>query len=67
VPIGVAGELHVGGVALAQGYLNRAKLTDKKFIPNPFSSEPGARLYKTGDLAHYLQNGEIQFAGRIDH
>jgi amino acid adenylation domain-containing protein len=67
VPIGVPGELHIGGVGLARGYLNRAKLTAEKFIPNPFSGEPGARLYKTGDLARYLPDGNIDFLGRIDH
>ncbi|MFP5263076.1 MAG: amino acid adenylation domain-containing protein [Blastocatellia bacterium] len=67
VPIGVAGELHVGGVGLARGYMNRAELTAEKFIPNPFSAEPGARLYKTGDWARYLPDGSIDFIGRIDH
>jgi amino acid adenylation domain-containing protein len=67
VPVGVQGELHIGGVGLAQGYLNRPELTAEKFIPNPLSSEPGARLYKTGDLARYLPDGNIEFIGRIDH
>jgi len=67
VPIGVAGELHVGGDGLARGYLNRPQLTAEKFIPNPFSEEPDARLYRTGDLARYLANGEIEYLGRIDH
>jgi amino acid adenylation domain-containing protein/non-ribosomal peptide synthase protein (TIGR01720 family) len=67
VPIGVPGELHIGGVGLARGYLNRPQLTNEKFIPNPFSNQPGARLYKTGDLARYLSNGEIEYLGRIDH
>ena len=67
VPIGVAGELHIGGDGLARGYLNRPQLTAEKFIPNPFSEDPGARLYKTGDLARYLANGEIEYLGRIDH
>ena len=67
VPIGVAGELHIGGDGLARGYLNRPQLTAEKFIPNPFSDEPDARLYKTGDLARYLANGEIEYLGRIDH
>ncbi|MCT7952695.1 amino acid adenylation domain-containing protein [Ancylothrix sp. C2] len=67
VPIGVPGELHIGGVGLARGYLNRSDLTDKKFIPNPFSNEPGSRLYKTGDLARYLPDGNIDFLGRIDN
>ena len=67
VAIGVAGELHIGGEGLARGYLNRPELTQEKFIANPFSSEPGARLYKTGDLARYLPEGNVEFLGRIDH
>ncbi|NEP32365.1 non-ribosomal peptide synthetase, partial [Moorena sp. SIO3B2] len=67
VPIGVPGELHIGGVGLARGYLNRPELTEQKFIPNPFSNKPGSRLYKTGDLARYLPDGNIEFIGRIDH
>ena len=67
VPVGVPGELHLGGAGLARGYLNRASLTAEKFVPNPFSREPGARLYKTGDLARYQSDGTIQFLGRIDH
>ncbi|NJM73455.1 MAG: amino acid adenylation domain-containing protein [Scytonema sp. RU_4_4] len=67
VPLGVTGELYIGGVSLAQGYLNRPDLTAEKFIPNPFSEKPGARLYKTGDLARYLPNGNIEYLGRIDH
>jgi amino acid adenylation domain-containing protein len=66
VPVGVPGELHVGGAALARGYLNRPELTAEKFIPHPFSGEPGARLYKTGDLARYLPDGNIEFIGRMD-
>jgi amino acid adenylation domain-containing protein len=66
VPIGVPGELHIGGAGLARGYLNRSELTEEKFIPNPYSTEPGARLYKTGDLVRYLPTGEIEFLGRID-
>ena len=67
VPIGVPGELHIGGAGLARGYLNRPELTEQKFIPNPFSNEPGSRLYKTGDLARYLPDGNIEYLGRIDH
>jgi amino acid adenylation domain-containing protein len=67
VPIGVPGELHIGGAGLTRGYLNRPELTAEKFIPHPFSNEPGARLYKTGDLARYLPDGHIEFLGRIDH
>jgi amino acid adenylation domain-containing protein len=67
VPIGVPGEIYIGGVGLARGYLNRPKLTEEKFIPNPFSDELGARLYITGDLARYLLDGNIEFLGRIDN
>ena len=66
VPVGTTGELHVGGVGVAQGYLNRPELTAEKFISDPFSSEPGARLYKTGDRARYLASGDIEFLGRGD-
>ena len=66
VPIGVTGELHIGGAGLARGYFNRPELTAERFIPNPFSNELGARLYKTGDLARYLPDGNIEFLGRID-
>ena len=66
VPVGVSGELHIGGSGLARGYLNRSDLTAEKFIPNPFGDEPGTRLYKTGDLARYLADGSIEFLGRID-
>ena len=67
VPIGVRGELYIGGADLARGYLNRPDLTTEKFIPNPFSTESGARLYRTGDLARYLPDGNIDFIGRIDN
>jgi len=67
VPVGVPGELHIGGDGLARGYLNRPELTAEKFIPDPFSREPEARLYKTGDLARYLPDGTIEFLGRIDN
>jgi amino acid adenylation domain-containing protein len=67
VPIGVPGELHIGGVGLARGYLNRPEKTALAFIPNPFSNEPGSRLYKTGDLACYLNDGNIKLLGRLDH
>lgn len=66
VPAGIAGELHIGGVQVARGYLNRPDLTAEKFIPDPFSTEPGARLYKTGDLARYREDGAIEFLGRLD-
>jgi amino acid adenylation domain-containing protein len=67
VPIGIAGELYIGGVCLARGYLHRPDLTAEKFIADPFSSSPTARLYKTGDLARYLPTGDIEYIGRIDN
>jgi amino acid adenylation domain-containing protein len=67
VPIGVIGHLYLGGVALARGYLARPEISAEKFVPHPFSEQPGARLYYSGDLARYLPNGEIQFLGRADH
>ena len=67
VPIGVPGELYIGGDGLARGYLNRPELTEKAFIPNPFLDEPGARLYKTGDLVRYRADGNIEFLGRLDY
>jgi amino acid adenylation domain-containing protein/FkbM family methyltransferase len=66
VPFGVAGELHIGGVGLARGYLNLPALTAEKFIPHPFSTERGSRLYQTGDLARYNAEGTIEFLGRGD-
>ncbi len=66
VPIGVIGEIHIGGVGLARGYLNRSELTAEKFIKNPFSNKPDERLYKTGDLGRYLPDGNIEFIGRMD-
>ncbi|MCP4400947.1 MAG: AMP-binding protein, partial [bacterium] len=66
VPVGIPGELHIGGAGLSRGYLNRPDLTAEKFIPHPFSLAPGGRLYKSGDLARYLPDGEIEFLGRID-
>jgi acyl-coenzyme A synthetase/AMP-(fatty) acid ligase len=67
VPIGVAGELHIGGVAPGRGYLKRPDLTADKFIPDAFSEQGGERLYKTGDLTRYRSDGAIEFLGRLDH
>jgi hypothetical protein len=67
VPIGVQGELYIGGGNLARGYLNQPVLKAERFIPHPFSDTPGARLYKTGDLARYLPDGNLEFLGRSDH
>ena len=66
VPQGVRGELYIGGVQVGRGYLNRAELTAERFIADPFSTAPGARLYKTGDVARHLPSGEIEYLGRAD-
>ncbi|MBV9124651.1 MAG: amino acid adenylation domain-containing protein, partial [Planctomycetes bacterium] len=67
VPVGVPGELHIGGVGLARGYLNRPELTAAKFIPNPLPEAPSPRLYRTGDRARWLPDGTIEYLGRLDH
>ena len=67
VPIGVSGEVYIGGVGVTRGYLHNPAQTAEQFIPHPFSREPGARLYRTGDLARYRSGGDIELLGRIDH
>lgn len=66
-PIGIAGELYIGGDGLARGYLNRPALTNERFIPNPFSDQPDSRLYRTGDLVRYRADGHVEYISRIDH
>ncbi len=66
VPVGVPGELYIGGDGLARGYLNHPKLTAERFIPDPFSHDPKARLYRTGDRVRYLADGNIEYLGRMD-
>jgi amino acid adenylation domain-containing protein len=67
LPIGVKGELWLGGIGVARGYLNRAELTRERFVKDPFGDDPHARLYKTGDLARYLPDGNIEYLGRADY
>jgi amino acid adenylation domain-containing protein len=66
VPVGIPGELHIGGLGVTRGYLNHPELTAERFIPHPFGAEPGARLYKTGDLVRYHADGQVEFLGRVD-
>lgn len=67
VPVGVPGELCIGGIGLARGYLNRPELTRERFVPDPYSAQPSARIYRTGDLVRRLANGTLEFLGRLDH
>jgi amino acid adenylation domain-containing protein len=67
VPVGISGELYLGGAGLGRGYLHRPDLTAERFVPHPFSDAPGARLYRTGDITRYLSDGNILYLGRADH
>ncbi len=67
VPIGVTGELYIGGLGVAQGYLKRPELTAERFVPDPFGKQPGSRLYRTGDLVRYRNDGTIDYIGRVDN
>ncbi|RML29859.1 Non-ribosomal peptide synthetase, terminal component, partial [Pseudomonas syringae pv. maculicola] len=67
VPVGVRGDLYIAGVHLARCYWERPDITAERFVPNPHSLSPGARMYKTGDVARYLPDGNIEYLGRSDH
>ncbi len=67
LPIGITGELYLGGIGVADGYLNRPELSAERFVPDPYGPHHGARLYKSGDLARYRPDGNLEFLGRIDH
>src|SRR6185369_12559312 len=67
VPVGLPGELYIGGDGLARGYLNHPELTAQHFVPHPFSAKAGARLYRTGDIARYLRDGNLEYVGQADH
>ena len=67
LPPGIVGELYIGGAGVARGYLNRPELTTERFLPDPFSNETGARIYKTGDLARYRSDGILEYLGRLDN
>ena len=67
VPVGAAGEIHIGGVQVATGYLDRPVLTAARFVPDPFSTDPAARLYRTGDLGRFRHDGAVEYLGRLDH
>jgi len=67
VPVGIPGELYAGGISLTRGYLNRPDITADRYAPDPFGRVPGARMYRSGDLARWLSGGHIEFLGRVDH